>query len=173
MKTRYYSKYALRVLLVTLCDLALRVVIKLQQTFTDGLTGLYLLLLYTHYAFDSALVKILDENYQELPTGGQELVLKLKNQSPTQPDEEAEANFAKQIFQKKRRLSIKNSYIDCKIFRPTSNTAERFFSTASEYALSDIRGRLLPTNLELQLFLKFNKSLWDMNTVKSIVCKGN
>ena len=34
MKTRYYSKYALRVLLVTLCDLALRVVIKLQQMTT-------------------------------------------------------------------------------------------------------------------------------------------
>ena len=32
MKTRYYSKYALRVLLVTLCDLAL--VIKLQQMTT-------------------------------------------------------------------------------------------------------------------------------------------
>ena len=34
MKTRYYSKYALRVLLVTLCNLALRVVIKLQQMTT-------------------------------------------------------------------------------------------------------------------------------------------
>ena len=34
MKTRYYSIYALRVLLVTLCDLALRIVIKLQQITT-------------------------------------------------------------------------------------------------------------------------------------------
>ena len=121
--------------------------------------------------FESALVKILDENYQELTTGEQESVLKLKNQSPTQPDDEAEANFAKQILQKKRRPSIKNSYIDCKIFRPTSNTSERFFSTAG-YVLTDIRGRLLPVNLELRIFLKFNKSLGDMNTVKRIVCKG-
>ena len=61
MKTRYYSKYALRVLLVTLCDLALRVVIKIQY-----MTTLHSLKAFEK-AFDSVwvdglLFKLLEHN---------------------------------------------------------------------------------------------------------------
>ena len=43
---------------------------------------------------------------------------------------------------------------------PTSNRAERFFS-AAKLVITDLRKSMLPKNLEILLFLKFNRELWD------------
>ena len=77
----------------------------------------------------------------------------------TKPDD-----FASVILKKRQKLCPVTKYVDCRFLLPTSNLLERFFSTAG-YASSDLRQRLLPANLEEQLFLKINKRYWDQKTV--------
>ena len=67
------------------------------------------------------------------------------------------------------------SFVECELTRkyfklPTSNLLERFFSTA-EYAYSDLPQNLLPQNLEMQLFLKINKSTGIMNSCPRLLLK--
>ena len=51
---------------------------------------------------------------------------------------------------------------------PTSNIVERLFSVAKN-VLSDNRKRMPPYHLELLLFLRCNKSLWDEVTTQEIL----
>lgn len=65
---------------------------------------------------------------------------------------------------KKRKVSRKHTdaekYLDLRFIRPTSNICERLFSVAG-FTFAKNRQRLLPVNLESQLFLKANDHLWD------------
>ena len=72
------------------------------------------------------------------------------------------------IIQKKRMRDSGSDYEGILCVLPTSNIVERFFSTAG-IALSDYRHRLLPANLECQLFLKYNSRLWDKKTLKFVI----
>ena len=69
---------------------------------------------------------------------------------------------------KKRKLQLSSQkvseYESLKFLLPTSNILERFFSSAT-YSFSDLRQKLLPMNLEMQLFLKVNEKFWDENLV--------
>ena len=72
------------------------------------------------------------------------------------------------ILQNVKKAKVQKSpYVDLRFIRPTSNICERFFSL-SKLALPDNRKRLLPANLEIQLFLKVNRHLWDMELFHSI-----
>eukprot|EP00474_Spongospora_subterranea_P010853 CRZ11311.1 hypothetical protein [Spongospora subterranea] len=62
---------------------------------------------------------------------------------------------------KRPKVNLQSRYMDCRFIRPTSNICERFFSL-SKMTITDSRSRLLPSSLEIQLFLKFNGSLWDI-----------
>ena len=77
-----------------------------------------------------------------------------------------DTDFARSIIKKRRVTMPVKKYESCKFILPTSDLVERFFSSAG-YALSDLRNRLLPSNLELQLFLKVNKRFWDKKTVQN------
>ena len=59
-------------------------------------------------------------------------------------------------------------YLDLRFIVPTSNLCERFFSVAG-YALDDRRKRLLPSNLESQLFLNQNARLWGVEEVHNMM----
>ena len=66
---------------------------------------------------------------------------------------------------KKRKTSDSDScmasnYIDLRFIRPTTNICERMFSV-SGFTFCKTRQGLLPSNLEMQLFLKGNEHLWD------------
>jgi hypothetical protein len=54
--------------------------------------------------------------------------------------------------------------MDVSFVPPTSNICERFFST-SKFVFSDLRNSLQNENLEMILFLKSNRQLWDENFV--------
>jgi hypothetical protein len=72
---------------------------------------------------------------------------------------------------KKRKVDSPNErtqHIDLRFFRPTTNVCERMFSTAG-FTYSKTRQSLLPENLEMQLFLKVNDSLWDESLFMSII----
>ena len=51
---------------------------------------------------------------------------------------------------------------------PTSNIVERLFSSA-RYLLDDNRKKMLPRNVEICLYLKVNRSLWNLETVASVL----
>jgi hypothetical protein len=54
---------------------------------------------------------------------------------------------------------------------PTSNICERLFSSAG-LVWSDLRKAMLPSTLEMLLFLKVNRKLWNGNTVQNAL-KGD
>ena len=98
-----------------------------------------------------------------------------KEPTPTTPMQETHHNpvlstkKVEMLFpRKKRRLQLSSQkvseYGSLKILLPTSNILERFFSSAT-YSSSDLRQKLLPMNLEMQLFLKVNEKFWDENLV--------
>ena len=51
---------------------------------------------------------------------------------------------------------------------PTSNVVERLFSSA-KYLLDDNRKKMLPRNVEICLYLKINRNLWNLETVASVI----
>ena len=67
---------------------------------------------------------------------------------------------------KRSKVQASSNYIDLQFVRPTSNICERFFSI-SKLALPDYGKRLLPSSLEMQLFLKVNRHLWDIQLFHS------
>ena len=67
---------------------------------------------------------------------------------------------------KRSKVQAVSDYIDLAFVRPTSNICERLFSD-SKMALPDNRKRLLPSSLEMQLFLKINRHLWDIQLFHS------
>ena len=71
---------------------------------------------------------------------------------------------------KKQRLKMKHpsSYIDTKFLLPTTNHVERLFSM-SKRVFSSKRRSLLPRTLEALVFLKQNRSLWNLSMVSSVV----
>jgi hypothetical protein len=67
---------------------------------------------------------------------------------------------------KRRKPQHGSRYVDCRYIRPTSNICERLFSM-SKIAIGFNRHSLLPTSLEMQLFLLLNRNLWDEELFQS------
>lgn len=59
-------------------------------------------------------------------------------------------------------------YQDLRFIPPTSNICERFFSLA-KLVYSDLRKAMKRTTLEMILFLRLNRHLWDMDMVQKVV----
>ena len=124
--------------------------------------------------FEKALVKIQDEKLNEITAAEERAVMNLRlstdngEEIPTASESDASDDFATTLLLKKRKLDRNARYMNTTFILPTSNIAERFFSCAT-YALNDLRQSLSPTNLEMQLFLKINRRLWDEKLVSQIV----
>ena len=114
--------------------------------------------------FGKAVVKILNGDEKSLTTEEAQSVQKLKKQVVEQPEgsnsQDSDSDFASLLI-KKRRLQLSSQkmsqYESLKFLLPTSNILERFFSSAT-YSFSDLRQKLLPMNLEMQLFLRSTKN---------------
>ena len=74
----------------------------------------------------------------------------------------ANGDYAEDRLRAKRAKPecVQAQYMNCKFILTTSNLLGRFFSYAG-FAFNDYQKSLLPTNLEMQLFLKSNKRFWD------------
>lgn len=116
--------------------------------------------------FESAIVKIQDRRVESLTEEEKRAVslLKTRNSVPIIPNG-ANLSFAEQAL-KKRRIGTENGalYMDTHFLLPTSNICERLFSKAG-HALSDRRGRIMPSNFEEQIFLHVNSDLWGISDV--------
>jgi hypothetical protein len=102
-------------------------------------------------------------------------VRKLKLRNSIEGEDENEENdeglsFALRALKRQRmqQQSMSSGYLDTRFLLPTSNHVERLFSM-SKRLFSTKRRRLLPRTLEALVFLKQNRSLWDLSLVASIV----
>ena len=129
--------------------------------------------------FETALVKIQDGKVNKLEVDEVGSTKCLQVTAATQ-DIKAESDntldCAESIL-KKRKLEKTASeetkdFIHTRFFLATSNILERFFSSAG-YAFIDYRQSLTPMNLEMQLFLKFNKKFWDNKLVSKMCSEVN
>ena len=111
--------------------------------------------------FESGICKIIQGN-EELDVEEADALLQFKIQQ-TAMDNEANSSFAEQVLKKRRT----EHYQDLSFIPPTSNLAERFFSAAS-FVMSDLRKSTLPKNLEMILFLKCNRELWDVKLLAKV-----
>ena len=88
---------------------------------------------------------------------------KLKFNRNTNPSPRKDLSFAERALTRLRK-----KYQDLSFICPTSDVVERLFSTA-KFVFSDLRRSLLPRNLEMQLFLKLSRGLWDLGLVGKVV----
>ena len=105
-------------------------------------------------------MKIIQGN-EDLDEDEEEALLQFKNHLII--DGEDDLSFADRVL-KKQRLS---QYQNLSFIPPTSNLAERFFSAAS-FVMTDLRKRTLPKNLEMIMFLKCNRELWDAKLLAKV-----
>ena len=121
--------------------------------------------------FENALVKILDNGEHKLFLNEKESVNKLLKQSEITPVSiDHDLDFASKLLKKRKleKMSSGSRYVNCKFLVPTSNIAERFFSAAG-YAIGHLRHNILPSNLEMQMFLFVNKRFWDRKMLSDIM----
>ena len=132
--------------------------------------------------FKAALVEVQDGKVIKLDVDEVASTKCLQVTAATQDineENEYTSDFAESILKKgnSKRKKLKASeetkdFIDTRFLLPTSNISERFFSSAG-YAFNDYRQSLTPMNLEMQLFLKFNKKFWDIELVSRKCSEGN
>ena len=118
--------------------------------------------------FESSVIKIFNDEEMTMSVGeGLACRMLRKNHIPEDDDVIlAETDFASTILANRSKKQKK--YMNVKFLVPTSNHLERFFSSAG-MAKCDLRGNLSPMRLEQQLFLKYKKSFWNLQTVNDVV----
>jgi hypothetical protein len=118
----------------------------------------------THPIFENAIVKILNGQTSTLKKAEQNSVAFFLVSGETTIGEEEEKNFADGVINKKRKRVSEcqsNKYLSLKFIIPTTNKAERLFSQCS-YVLPRERRSMLPVNFEMIIFLKINRSYWNI-----------
>jgi hypothetical protein len=85
--------------------------------------------------------------------------------SPTKP-----TSLSVQGLNRTKRRKVVAEYVSLEHIPPTSNIVERLFS-AARLVLTDYRKSMDPYTFECIMFLKVNRSKWDINLVSKIVGK--
>ncbi|ETM33547.1 hypothetical protein L914_19236, partial [Phytophthora nicotianae] len=84
---------------------------------------------------------------------------------------EEDQDFATAVLRAKRASAVAqrpSQYCQLLVeLPPTSNSCERLFSKA-KLVLSPQRASLLPVNFEMLMFLRANRSYWDVTTVQEV-----
>eukprot|EP00644_Phytophthora_capsici_P015447 jgi/Phyca11/113634/e_gw1.24.525.1 len=85
-------------------------------------------------------------------------------------DDGKEEDFATSVLRAKKARGRQTSASYSKLLEklpPTSNRCERLFSQA-KLVLTPQRASLLPVNFEMLMFLRANRSYWDMGMVQDV-----
>ena len=109
--------------------------------------------------FESGICKIIEN--KELNVDEEEAMLQFKTHM-IKNDEDSDS-LAEQVLKKQRIFQ----YQDVSFIPPTSNHAERFFSAAF-FVMTDLQKDTLPKNLEMIMFLKFNRKWWDVKLLANV-----
>jgi len=119
--------------------------------------------------FENAIVKVLNDDIWSM-NRTEEKVVECFLKSKIQVEEkvtlkEEKDTFADEVLERKRRrmtYSCAPSYESLKFIPPTTNCIERVFSKA-KYIMTPHREKMTPMNFEMLVFLKVNRSLWDLS----------
>ena len=78
-------------------------------------------------------------------------------------------SFAQRALKRQKMAGWDNSnnYMDTRFLLPTSNICERLFSKCG-HVLTNRRKGLMPANLESQIFLHFNRDLWNTKDIQKL-----
>jgi len=129
--------------------------------------------------FEAGIVKI-QENLEVLLTPEEaEAVYIFKIPEVVNADEVAavnETSLVQQILEEQTAREAKinqgtSAYRSTKHVLPTSNLVERLFSRAKR-VMTDSRKCMHPKRLEEVLFLQYNRSLWDADTIQEVLNGG-
>ena len=130
--------------------------------------------------FENAIAKIIDGKQLDLTDGEALLVRPFLKVSSLAAEPEAttidDASSYGQILMNKlkRKRQIAVSGLEVSEYKsvnwvPTqTNTAERLFSKAKHF-LTEIRQAMHPITLEALIYLKVNRSWWDLETVTTVI----
>ena len=133
--------------------------------------------------FEKGVVKLQQGNEHELTAGEKSQLRRfLKEDAPTEDDYEAEEeeegdlDVAQQLYdrnqaRKKARITRTSSkYRSTKHVCSTTNMVERLFSRA-KLVMTDLRRSMYPRNLEMLMFLRANRHLWDEVVVQRAILR--
>lgn len=119
--------------------------------------------------FESAIVKVIRGQVDELFAEERMSLTKFERlRVPVNVEEEKKQEESIVRAVKRRKSTPSSSYISMKLITCTSNTVERFFSMCGQ-VWSKQRRRMSPYHLEMLLFLKLNRSYWDISVVKMAI----
>ncbi|KAG4048361.1 hypothetical protein JG687_00010411 [Phytophthora cactorum] len=122
-------------------------------------------------AFGDGIVKVYSVLENDLTPGERRLLVAFEK--PTVAPFVASASrkkkmsFAQVALQEKQAV-CESKYVNLAWIPPTSDDVERLFSQAGQI-YNEQRQEMLPANLELLLFLRFNRSLWDEVAVARVL----
>ena len=119
--------------------------------------------------YESGLVKIQETRENEMSESEKEATTGLLKGTSEKDVSDNNLSLAQKTF-KRRRISESSEikYIDVRHILPTSNICERTFSVAKN-VLGERMRAILPVNFEMQMFLKFNSSLWSFEVIDNAV----
>eukprot|EP00918_Siedleckia_nematoides_P068503 GHVU01149252.1.p2 GENE.GHVU01149252.1~~GHVU01149252.1.p2 ORF type:complete len:428 (-),score=59.77 GHVU01149252.1:4483-5766(-) len=124
--------------------------------------------------FEAAVVKVLNRNEGQLDADEKKVLLPFKSTAATGnttalTTEEEELPLATQVLLlRNRRIESDRAYQDLGWIPCTSNVCERAFSMSGK-VLTDDRKGLSPHHLELIMFLKLNRQMWNLGLVQRVI----
>lgn len=124
-------------------------------------------------AFKSALCNVQNRQEQQLTASGPKslphLLLSSASTCNEVPDIDKLSSAARLLKQRRLRSNTASMrYMDLRFILPTSYMRWRFFSVV-KFAMDPRRAGSLPANIECQLFLNINASLWNVDDVRAML----
>jgi len=123
--------------------------------------------------FEKGIIKVLNKEIAALsPQEEKSVECFLRKKESEVPVQNIKIFAEDVLARKKRRLDFSASERYCSLHYicSTTNIVERLFSVCGN-VLTDNRQRMLPINFELHIYLKVNRSFWNLALVAQILIK--
>ena len=122
-------------------------------------------------AFENGIVKVQSEQLDDILEDEKELLEPfLQSNIPTLVSPTKPTSLSAQALSRIKRRKVTTKFVSLEHIPPTSNIVERLFS-AARLVLTDYRKSMDPYTFECLMFLKVNRSKWDINLVSKLVGK--
>jgi hypothetical protein len=122
-------------------------------------------------AFENGIVKVQAEQHDDILLEENELLEPfLQSNIPTIVSPTKPTSLSVQALNRVKKRKIVPKFVSLEHIPPTSNILERLFS-AARVVLTDYRKSMDPYTFECLMFLKVNRSKWDINLVSKLVGK--
>lgn len=122
--------------------------------------------------FENGIVKIILDDIDDLSEDEKIAVepFRITSSSSTDVSPEKSTSVALLALKKMKKRKVSLGYASLDHIPPTSNIVERLFSSA-RLVLTDYRKSMDPYTFECLMFLKVNRSDWDINLVSNVIGK--